>query len=68
MRQVLLYPGEDNYWVVECPSLPGCVSQGETREEALANIREAIDLYIEALEEDRLPVPEERFEAMLIAV
>jgi len=44
------------------------VSQGETREEALANIREAIDLYIEALEEDRLPVPEERFEAMLIAV
>ena len=68
MRQVLLYPGEDNYWVVEWPSLPGCVSQGETREEALANIREAIDLYIEALEEDRLPVPEERFEAMLIAV
>lgn len=68
MRQVLLYPGEDNYWVVECPSLPGCVSQGETRAVALANIREAIDLYIEALEEDSLPVPEERFEAMLIAV
>lgn len=68
MRQVLLYPGEDNYWVAECPSLPGCVSQGETREEALVNIREAIDLYIEALEEDKLPVPEERFEAMLIAI
>lgn len=68
MRQVLLYPGEDDYWVVECPSLPGCVSQGYTREEALANIREAIELYIEALEEDKLPVPEERFEAMLIAV
>lgn len=68
MRQVLLYPGEDDYWVVECPSLPGCVSQGYTREEALANIREAIELYIEALEEDKLPIPEERFEAMLIAV
>jgi predicted RNase H-like HicB family nuclease len=33
---------EDGVWVVECPSIPGCVSQGETRDEALANIREAI--------------------------
>lgn len=31
MRQVLMYPGEDGYWVVECPSLPGCISQGKTR-------------------------------------
>ena len=57
MRQVLLYPGEDGYWVVECPSLPGCVSQGETRVAAIHNIREAIALYIEALEDDGLPVP-----------
>ena len=57
MRQVLIYPGEDGYWVVEVPSLPGCVSQGKTRDEALANIKEAIDVYIEALEEDGLPVP-----------
>ena len=42
MRQALLYPGEDGYWVVECPSLPGCISQGETREAAIANIKEAI--------------------------
>nr|WP_039737614.1 type II toxin-antitoxin system HicB family antitoxin [Hassalia byssoidea] len=41
-RKVLLYPGEDNYFVVEVPSLPGCISQGKTREEALANIQEAI--------------------------
>lgn len=41
-RQVLLYPGEDNYFVVEVPSLPGCISQGKTREEALGNIKEAI--------------------------
>ncbi len=68
MRQVLLYPGEDGYWVVECPSLPGCISQGHTKEEAIANIREAIDEYIIALEEDGLPVPEERFEALLVAV
>ncbi len=50
-RQVLLYPGEDGYFVVEVPSLPGCISQGKTREEALANIEEAISLYIEVLEE-----------------
>ena len=42
MRQVILYPGEDGYWVVECPSLPGCVSQGENKAKAVANIREAI--------------------------
>ncbi|GIK75751.1 MAG TPA: type II toxin-antitoxin system HicB family antitoxin [Chloroflexi bacterium] len=68
MRQVLLYPGEDGYWVAECPSLPGCISQGATREEAIKNIREAIDLYIEALVEDELPVPDEHFEALLVAV
>jgi predicted RNase H-like HicB family nuclease len=68
MRQVLLYKGEDNYWVAECPSLPGCVSQGRTKEEALANIREAIEGYIEALEEDRLPVPPEKFEAVAVVV
>lgn len=49
MRQVLVYRGEDGYWVVEVPSLPGCVSQGQTRQEALENIREAIALYIEEL-------------------
>jgi predicted RNase H-like HicB family nuclease len=54
MRQVIIYPGEDNYWVVECPSLPGCVSQGKTREEAIQNIKEAIQGYVAALEEDRM--------------
>ena len=68
MRQALLYPGEDGYWVVECPSLPGCISQGETREAAIANIKEAIEGYVAALEEDGLPVPEERFEALVVAV
>jgi len=68
MRQILLYTGEDNLWIAECTSLPGCISQGENREEALNNIREAIDLYIEVLIEDGLPIPEEKFEAMLVAV
>ncbi len=68
MRQVIVYPGEDGYWIVECPSLPGCISQGSTKEEAVANIKEAIRGYVAALEEDNLPVPEERFDAMLLAV
>ena len=55
MRQVVIYPGDDGYWVAECPSLPGCVSQGETREEAITNARDAIDEYVAALEDDRLP-------------
>ncbi len=52
MRQVIVYSGEDGYFVAECPSLPGCISQGETREEAIVNIKEAIAGYIAALEED----------------
>lgn len=56
MRQVILYPGGDGYWVAECPTLPGCISQGITKEEAIRNIREAIRGYIAALEEDGLPV------------
>jgi len=68
MRQVVLYPGEDGYWVAECPSLPGCISQGESREEAIENIKEAILGYIAALAEDGLPIPEERFETLVVAV
>ena len=68
MRQVIIYRGEDDYWVAECPSLPGCLSQGKTKEEAIVNIREAIRGYIVALEEDKLAVPEERFDAVLMAV
>lgn len=53
-RQVVMYPGEDRHWVVECPSLLGCVSQGKTKEKAIQNIKEAIKGYINALEEDGL--------------
>lgn len=68
MRQVLIYPGEDEHWIAECPSLPGCLSQGETKEQAIQNIKEAIEGYIAALEEDHLPVPEDRFDAVLVAI
>ena len=68
MRQVLIYPGEDGYWVAECPSLLGCISQGQSRQDAIANIKEAIDGYIASLAEDGLSVPEEQFEALVVAV
>ena len=65
---MVIYPGEDGYWVAECPTLPGCISQGKTREEAVQNIREATYAYVAALEEDGLSVPEERFELLTVAV
>lgn len=49
MRQVVLIPDEDGGYIPEVPSLPGCYSQGETRDEALVNIKEAIDLHIESM-------------------
>ena len=57
MRRIILYRGEDGYWVVECPSLPGCVSQGKTRAEALANIRDAIQGYLASLKKHGDPIP-----------
>jgi predicted RNase H-like HicB family nuclease len=55
--RVLVEPDEDGIFVVEVPSLPGCVTQGANREEALANAREAIALYLESLEAHGEPVP-----------
>ena len=47
---------EDGVWIAECPSIPGCVSQGGTKDEALANIREAIELCIEVRAEKGMPL------------
>jgi predicted RNase H-like HicB family nuclease len=44
---VILTPGEDGFVIAECPVIPGCISQGKTREEALKNIREAVELCLE---------------------
>jgi predicted RNase H-like HicB family nuclease len=68
MRQVMLYKGEDGYWVAECPSLPGCVTQGKSKEEAIVNAKEAIRGYVSALKEDGIPVPKEHFNSLLVAV
>lgn len=59
MRQVMLYQDEDGVWIAEVPSLPGCGSDGATREEALANVKDAIDLWIEDAEEHSEPIPED---------
>ena len=57
--RVLIEQDEDEIFVAEVPSLPGCISQGKTRQDALANVREAIELYIESLEAhgDSIPPP-----------
>ena len=52
--KVILEPGEDGYVVAHCPALKSCWSQGKTREEALRNIREAVELYLEP-QPDQLP-------------
>jgi predicted RNase H-like HicB family nuclease len=56
---VLLIDGEDGWITAEVPALPGCVSQGRTREEALSNIREAITAYLESLRARGRPIPED---------
>lgn len=47
---------EDGIWIVECPSIPGCVTQGTTKDEALANIEEAIRLCLEVRADQGLPL------------
>ncbi len=63
---VLLEPSDEGGFTAIVPSLPGCISEGNTREEALANIREAIALYLEPVEDDL--VGTERAEQLVVAV
>jgi predicted RNase H-like HicB family nuclease len=55
--RVLLEQDEDGVFVAEVPSLPGCVSQGSTRAEALSNVQEAIEGYLESLKAHDEPIP-----------
>jgi predicted RNase H-like HicB family nuclease len=55
--RVLIEQDEDGVFVAQAPSLPGCVSQGTTRREAVANIQEAIELYLESLSAHGDPIP-----------
>ena len=64
--RVVLEPSEDGGYTVQVPALPGCISEGDSREEALANIEEAIQLYLEPVEDDA-PMAAD-FEVVEIAV
>ena len=57
---------EDGVWVVECPSIPGCVSQGKTKDEALENIRDAISACLEVRAEQGLPLAVETREVEVV--
>lgn len=56
---VIIIEGEDGYFIAEIPVLPGCISQGRTRGEALVNIREAAELCLESMEEEGWSLPKE---------
>ena len=55
--RVLIEQDEDGIYVAEVPTLPGCITQGATRDEALTNVRQAIELYLESLEKHGDPIP-----------
>lgn len=55
--RVVIEQDEDGVFVAECPSLPGCISQGSTRAEAVANVRDAIAGYLESLRQHDEPIP-----------
>ncbi|AKA49453.1 antitoxin HicB [uncultured archaeon] len=63
---VILEPQEEGGFTVTVPALPGCISEGETIEEALNNIKEAIELYIKVLKEDEKPIPQDVGEEVLL--
>ena len=55
--RIVLEPSEEGGYTVTVPSLPGCISQGDTTEDALKNIREAIELYLEPVDDDEIVAP-----------
>jgi len=57
--KVVLEKDEDGYFTVTVPSLPGCISQGKTRKQALKNVKEAIELHVSSLAEDGIPLKRE---------
>ena len=66
--KIVIKEGEDGYFVVECPAIQGCISQGKTYEEAIENIKEAIELSLECYRENGMPIPEDKTKIMEIAV
>lgn len=64
---VTLDRDEDGVWVVECPSIPGCVSQGQTKQEALENIRDAIAGCLQVRAERGMPLTVETYQVEVVA-
>ncbi len=70
MRQIIIHKADEDetgYWA-ECPSLPGCYSQGETIDEIIANMKDAIQLWIDDAIEHGEPVPEDTFDIVVMTV
>ncbi len=63
--RILIEQDEDGVFVAECPALPGCISQGNTRLESLANIKEAIEGYLYSLKKHNEPIPPSIYEELL---
>lgn len=69
MRQVILFPDhEDGGWVAEVPSLPGCISQGDSREEAIANVRDAIETWVAGAAQVGMPIPDDSLDVQVCIV
>jgi predicted RNase H-like HicB family nuclease len=64
---VTLDRDEDGVWIVECPSIPGCVSQGQTRQEALENIKDAISACLQVRAERGMPLTVETYQVEVVA-
>ncbi|MDL1955872.1 MAG: type II toxin-antitoxin system HicB family antitoxin [Candidatus Desulfofervidus auxilii] len=66
--KIVLEPSEDGGYTVYVPSLPECISEGDTKEEALKNIREAIELYFEPVEDDLIPFEQQKVEIVELSI
>ena len=63
--RILISQDEDGVFIAECPSLPGCISQGKTRKEAIDNIKDAAKGYLESLKKHNEPIPQSIDEEMV---
>jgi len=66
--KIILEPSKDGGYTVYVPSLPGCISEGSTKEEALKNIKEAIELYLEPVEDDLIPFQPRKVEIVELSL